>query len=521
MGRHTVRGAAAGAGGHGQQLFRAPVTPAFLLGLLAASAVAALALWWPSFTDVVLDRDEGVYATVAREWAAGRLPYRDVFDHKPPAIYLIYRSVFALFGASMAPVRVAFALMTALTGLAAALVLRAARPESSRAALAAVAFSVVYLQASAATWGGTANTEVPMMLCVAAAALAALRSRASRHPGWLAALGLASAAALLVKPVCMPEVALFLAIAVCGGRRLPPDRRALAAGLASYVAAAAVPMLLAVTYFAVRGGLPAALEAVVAYNVAYAGAPPVPASVRVPYLAGEVARGFAPFLAGGAALAAAAMRGCRGTVAWLAALWSLASAAGVLAAGRPYLHYLQQLTVPLALAGAAGLASLRETLAAGARRRLSVAAGVLMPLLFVPSVSATVEQMRVWASAPTWEAELGRWIAEQVAPGRTIFVWGASAQIYFHAGRRPASRLVYTYPLAGGSPFARRSREEVAGALLAAPPAAIVVVRGDRTGEAERAPDEEWAADWVPALRPLLAGYTRSVTEPCILYLCR
>ena len=103
----------------------------FFALLLAVSAAAALALWATSFRDVVLDRDEGVYATVAQAWAAGKLPYRDVFDHKPPGIYVIYRAVFACFGESMIPVRVAFALLTALTGVGRRA--RAARGAAARA----------------------------------------------------------------------------------------------------------------------------------------------------------------------------------------------------------------------------------------------------------------------------------------------------------------------------------------------------------------------------------------------------
>ena len=40
--------------------------------------------------DLPLERDEGAYAVVASEMRHGAIPYRDVFDHKPPVIHLAY-----------------------------------------------------------------------------------------------------------------------------------------------------------------------------------------------------------------------------------------------------------------------------------------------------------------------------------------------------------------------------------------------------------------------------------------------
>jgi 4-amino-4-deoxy-L-arabinose transferase-like glycosyltransferase len=493
----------------------------FVLGLAAVTAAAALALWWPSFREVALDRDEGIYAAVAQGWASGRLLYRDVFDHKPPGIFLAYRTLLAAFGDSLVPVRMAFALLTALTGVAAALVLRALRPESPRADLAVVALAVVYLQASAAVGGGAANSEILMMPLVTAAALVALRARAEPSARRLAALGLASAAALLVKPVCGLELLLFFAVTASGTRFRVAARRDIAAWLGAYAAGGLAPVLAAVAYFAARGGLAEAVEAVVTYNLAYVGAGPVPAAVRFGYLAREAAAGFAPFLFGWAVLAATMLRRRRSIAVWLPLLWPLAAAAGALTAGRPYLHYLQQLTVPLALATVTAVALLAAAAPAAARRRLRAAAAAAALALLLPSLRATAAERRAWAAAPEWETELGRFLAERVPPGETVLVWGASAQVYLYAGRLPAGRFVVNYPLIGDSAFAERARRELHATLLAAPPGAIIVLRNDATGELARASDIEWEATMAPALTPLLQRYARSVTEPCIIYLRR
>lgn len=43
-----------------------------------------------SFLYAPLGRDQGAFIYIGREWLHGRLPYRDSFDMKPPAIHALY-----------------------------------------------------------------------------------------------------------------------------------------------------------------------------------------------------------------------------------------------------------------------------------------------------------------------------------------------------------------------------------------------------------------------------------------------
>src|SRR4249919_920398 len=45
-----------------------------------------------------LSDDEAIYAVVAREMNTGHVLYRDVVDHKPPAIYVVYAVTQAIGG---------------------------------------------------------------------------------------------------------------------------------------------------------------------------------------------------------------------------------------------------------------------------------------------------------------------------------------------------------------------------------------------------------------------------------------
>lgn len=50
-------------------------------------------------------RDQGVYGVIADGILAGRMPYRDVWDIKPPGIFVIFAAANAVFGRHMASIR--------------------------------------------------------------------------------------------------------------------------------------------------------------------------------------------------------------------------------------------------------------------------------------------------------------------------------------------------------------------------------------------------------------------------------
>ncbi|MGH2631963.1 MAG: ArnT family glycosyltransferase, partial [Tepidiformaceae bacterium] len=81
------------------------------VALVAISAVPVL-LTIP-FLHEPFDRDEGAYATIAQGLTHGLLPYRDLFDHKPPVIYGWYALSFRVFGDSVVAPRLMGALVLA------------------------------------------------------------------------------------------------------------------------------------------------------------------------------------------------------------------------------------------------------------------------------------------------------------------------------------------------------------------------------------------------------------------------
>src|SRR6266536_3155988 len=84
--------------------------PIPLLGVLLVSLLWRL----PSLFDPPWVNDEGTYFAVAQAMAHGYRLYADVWENKPPALYLVYSAVYHPLGASLLAIR----LLTAAAVLA-------------------------------------------------------------------------------------------------------------------------------------------------------------------------------------------------------------------------------------------------------------------------------------------------------------------------------------------------------------------------------------------------------------------
>lgn len=71
-----------------------------------------------TFFSEPFERDEGGLGYVAQRILAGELPYRDVFDHKPPVTYYIYAAVIKVLGSSLFSIRLFTAIYSLFITLA-------------------------------------------------------------------------------------------------------------------------------------------------------------------------------------------------------------------------------------------------------------------------------------------------------------------------------------------------------------------------------------------------------------------
>ncbi|NJN65437.1 MAG: glycosyltransferase family 39 protein, partial [Chloroflexaceae bacterium] len=185
------------------------MTKKHLLFSILVFIMLALAWWLRSPMHALpLERDEGAYAVIAVRWMAGDIPYRDLFDHKPPLVYLVYG--LARF-CSPDPVR-AIRMLATLYLLASGVVvfLTGWRLYGRWSAVGALALFLAY----GSSWrfqGLTFNSEAIMTLPAMLGCLFAVWGMQVRRP-WLFALaggwvGLAALAkpvgVLLLGPLCL------------------------------------------------------------------------------------------------------------------------------------------------------------------------------------------------------------------------------------------------------------------------------------------------------------------------------
>src|SRR5215207_3697260 len=77
-----------------------------LVALIIVVTIAALpVLTYP------LGRDQGEFATIGRGILDGRIPYVDLWNPKPPAVFYVYAGAMALFGRTAEALRILDLLM--------------------------------------------------------------------------------------------------------------------------------------------------------------------------------------------------------------------------------------------------------------------------------------------------------------------------------------------------------------------------------------------------------------------------
>ncbi|MEU3984514.1 hypothetical protein AB0F77_31320 [Streptomyces sp. NPDC026672] len=406
---------------------------------MASQAVLLLALSLvvraPSFRRPFWSPDEGYLATEALMLRHGGRMYQDVVDRKPPLLPWLYEACFAAAGPrGLLLVRLLAVAALALTAVFTARL--AARTLGTWAALPAGVLTVAASAALPAPDAMAATFEIFMLPATAAAMHFGVRGH------WLAA-GLAVSVATLTKQVGLAPL-LPLALHAVTGRHRLRDIAALLAG------AAAMPAGCALALGARRFVFWMFLS-----SGSYATSPPGIRPVAVHAL-GNLASlftAFAPVVAVVMTAAwhrrrplfpsprAGAGRGRKtaavGTDRMLG-LWLFASACGVTVGFHFYGHYFLQLAPPLVLLGLRAVDLACRASVVGRPHAAAVAAGCALAVAMGWSTTA------VRAEPPLMDKTLAVAAAVDAysAPGERVFLWGMHPEVYWLAGRQPASRYL-------------------------------------------------------------------------------
>jgi hypothetical protein len=435
---------------------------------LAAVLLVGLALRLPTFTRQVLSDDESIYTVIADAMRRGDVLYRDVVDHKPPAIYDVYLASATLLGPYNTQGAHALAVVAVLLcGVALAWGARRLWPDPRAAWLSALLW-VVFSTTMADFDALAANCELFLLPFQALAFLWLVRglgTAAARPLATWFGVGVLVGISVVFKF----QGATFLAVMAAAwgvelaARRLT-GRRALAAVLASGVGCLVVP-----GGYLLRTWLDGGLGAMwfwLRFNGSYVAAGPGGlealrlAVVRTVLLGGIGA--FLPYAFGLAGAWATLRAWTRrpaadgpsrvepASVARLLALVWLASSAIAVAAGfRFFGHYFLLVLPPLCLLAAGPI------LAAWDRRprlRPALALLVVVPALVALAMSSVLRASVVGRLDPKPPyATVAARLRALSDPRDRVFVWGYSTQIYVYAGLPLGARFSFCDYLTGVS----------------------------------------------------------------------
>jgi 4-amino-4-deoxy-L-arabinose transferase-like glycosyltransferase len=458
-----------------------------LLGVAAIPLImllAALVLRALGFLISVIDTDEGLYLVQAQAWLRGDWPLVAVWDMHPIGAPAMFAGAMAVFGESIATIRLlgAFCVAAAATAL-----YGAARAAGAPRAIA-IATGLVYVAHSLRMGGLATNTEILFAPMVVTAMALGVRGMVGalhlgRPPGWypLIAMGTAMGWALAVKPVVAPEGCLAFALLIFPAlwRGVLPWRRALAMAVA-YAGLCALPTVFFGLLYLLRGELAAFLDGSFLAPFRYAEGRLGPEESLHRILV-EVLTLLWPFTLAGVALLRWLLRpGPGGMLARVGLVWFAVGSIGVAAPGFFYPHYFLIWLPALAILATLGCWRLAHLLPP-ARRGFGF--GLLVVVVAVGSwrADATARIDRgIGIFAPDPVQQITDLIRPELRPGDSIFIANYHPVIYALTDAVLPTRFIFPAQLTG-SEFTEvagiNTNAEVAR-IMATKPRFVVIDRG-------------------------------------------
>jgi 4-amino-4-deoxy-L-arabinose transferase-like glycosyltransferase len=439
-------------------------------------AAAALLLRVPSIA-APLGIDQGLWASAVRAMSRGMGLYQDVWEQRPPGIYLIYLAGFKALGWSAATVAWLDILAAAATTiLLAAIAWRLGGRIA--AAVTAALFAALTMPAWLYGYAGLLERSVCetfIVVCIGVAAYCAvgLRERSSMLLAVL--MGAAASAAVLLKPNAGLYAPFLLGWLLVSRRRAGPgDGRAVVRLILGMVAGGVILPLLVLLWLWWRGLLPDAQIAIVDFNRWYVGEAFELEAFALGFSRAIWFRGKTDplWLAAGAGCLLVAWDLVRrrplDPIASLAIWWGAAAALTIAVQGiRLYPTYFIQAYPPIALLATWTLMQLADR-SVGRRVVAGVTAALMLYLLIdrgyvakvAGAVSADLTALRAGAPPPDYLERFGGYansrgysaranqeVADYIRP-RTqfddrVFLIGVNgAGLYFTADRLPAHRFL-------------------------------------------------------------------------------
>jgi 4-amino-4-deoxy-L-arabinose transferase-like glycosyltransferase len=424
-----------------------------VLGALALLAVSALPILFlaPLF-EAPFDRDQGGYATIARGWLDGSIPYRDLWDNKAPLLFLWYAASFQWLGETVVAPRV-------LAGVAAALsvpfvwattrTLFGSREAALAAGVYALSFANVYLQV-------TANAEVFMLLPLTAGLWAFASGARSGNLLWYLGAGVLTALAVFTRQSAMWAFVGYGAWMGVLFLRYREERWPLVRAGLAMTAGVAIVTAPFVVYFAANDALYDLWYAMFEFNRAWAGEFPLWRKLIPPILQNPVPLAGGLIFWGLAAVGVWRLWKRWDRYAWLVISFLIVSELAAQTLGKASPHYSIHLLPGAAIAAGVGSLWLVERWREGRRDMAPwVAAGTVVTVagaVFAYGQPTPADRFEVqytfrdYAEGAVLAPRIAEAVEAMTEPGDYVYEWGRESEIYFLADREPGSRWLHNRP---------------------------------------------------------------------------
>jgi 4-amino-4-deoxy-L-arabinose transferase-like glycosyltransferase len=435
---------------------------------------------------VPFERDEGEYAYIGWRLEHHELPYRDWIDQKPPAIFWVYRTAFAL---PLNPVYAVHLMALLFAAASACALFFLALRFMSRGWAWLVAILFALLSVDPLLYGTEANTEMFMLLPLILSVLAFFRATPEtagrwREIGFAVLVGIFVGIATAFKQVAVvqwPFLILMFPLFADGKKSFA---RMLLFAIAS-AAGIAVVWAAIVLYFALHHALGDFMYNVFTHNLEYVQS--IPWSRRLGYLANTLkslaADEWPVWIFSVIGLMCLLRDGRFKDLLFLAG-WMLASFMGVSASGYYFPHYFQQMLPVFCLTAGFAAGALEGTgqvsLARVWLRRIIFAAVLIIPVAmvlcpFLFSYSRTEAADEIYPENHFAEKQvLAERLAQVTKPDDKVFIFGADTEILFYAQRVSATRYIFLFPLYGPYSDAKQKQMAAADEITSNAPAAVL-----------------------------------------------
>lgn len=441
-----------------------------------------------------LGRDQGEFATIGRGLLDGKIPYVDLWNPKPPAVFYVYALAMTLFGRTISALRLIDLILFPV--IAAALYTIGLRVANRHVGMwAIVLFGVFYFTET--FWTLTQNDGIALLPMTLAMLCAIETARVERGSALLAAacgamLGWTFWFKYPFALLGVPVIALYLSFrARSGGSIRTRD-------VIGVVLGGLVVLLGGAGLMVAIGAWDALVESAVVtsgytslsldpeqfadgmrtgiyYRLLQWGLLFLLAGLALPL---TIRRGWRPFQSRGLGIG----------------VWLLAGLAIMLVQGKGYDYHWLPMLPPLAVIGAVGVVRgidaishrnpLRVRLHVGAAVVLLGIAAALLWSRALPYLTGQEDQAAYFSRFVAGEVSadeslrVAEFLRERVVPGDSLFIWGFRPEVYYMSHLNPAVRFIFQFPLVADW-YPPEWREETVEVLWAALPPYVLVLQVD------------------------------------------